>query len=227
MMESERKFLSLESRLAAYNLRDRIDRLPDLRVEPNETVVLTADEEELHPHLVRLRPDSAHDLKRWLGVPDHAARSTLSPSTENIGIGAAASVPGQIFIPRPPIDRIDPEMQTNLYNFLFNNTRGVSDESLQVFKKYIDRVQMLVSLFLFHDIYVSRHSRLVIDRKVQVLFARYITVEHTGILEMQAPYARIDCAGIRTASAFNIGENLTAAVTISSGATSKVKSLKN
>ena len=56
MMENERKFLSLQLRLAAYNLQERLDRLPDLRVEPNETVVLTADEEELHPHLVRLRP---------------------------------------------------------------------------------------------------------------------------------------------------------------------------
>jgi hypothetical protein len=213
-MGNESKFINLASRLAAYNLEERVDRLPDLQVAPNETVVLTADEEELLPHLVRLRPESPHDLKRWLGVPNHAFRSTLSTGTENIETGAAVSVPCQIFVPHPPIDRVDPEMQTNLYNFLFGDMRGVSDEHIRVFKNYIDRAQIYVSLFLFQDIYVSRHARLVMDRKVQVLFARYITVENTGILEMQAPFARIDCAGFRTTSGFHIGQNLASAVSI-------------
>jgi hypothetical protein len=227
MMECERTYASLESRLATYNLQDRLDRLPDLRLEPNETVVLSADAEELRPHLIHLRPESVYDLKRWLGVPDHAVASVLPSNTGGTAADAATHAPCQIFTPHPPIDRTDPEMQTHLYHFLFGDTRGVSKDDLGVLKKYIDRTDMVVSLFAFQDIYIARRSRLVLDRKVQVLFARYITVERTGVLEMQAPYARIDCAGMSTASGIKIGDNLKGGVTSPGQIVGRVESPKN
>ena len=77
-------------------------------------------------------------------------------------------------------------------------------------KDYIDRQKLNVIIAALLDIYVSRHSRLVVNRKTHVLFARYIYVEETGVIEMQSPFAKIDCAGFRTLGRYLIGTNVVA-----------------
>ena len=125
-METDCKYVSLASRLSVYGLEDRKGALPDLVVQPGDTVELTAEARELQPHFVRLRPTSPHDLKRWIGIPDEAFEGNRATS-EKRGAEAQAFDPCGGFIPHPPIDRENPEMQTNLYNFLFANSRGMDD----------------------------------------------------------------------------------------------------
>lgn len=206
-MTSTPESVPVGTRLETYGLQANAQR-GDLRLAPGETFVLTGADEDLKSHCVRIRPESAHDLKRWLGVPDDARR-TSSSARENV-TGSPARLPCEIFTPHPPLDRADPQMQASLHNFLFGDTRGIVKDHLIALNNYIDRANMALSLFLFDDIYVARHARLIVDPKVHILFARYITVERTGVIEMQAPFGKIDCAGFATTP---LGTTSTKAVT--------------
>lgn len=209
-MTKESNCVTMATRLEVYGLQDRETNRTDLRLSPNETFVLTAEEEDLHPHLVRLRPESAYDLKRWLGVPNDARRAASSTRTDLAHAETGSSLPCEIFTPRPPLDRSEPELQTNLHNFLFGDTRQVTADYVHILDRYIGRADITISIFAFNDIYVARHARLVVDKKIQVLFARHITVERTGLIDMQAPFSKIDCAGFSTTP---LGSTSTTAVT--------------
>lgn len=202
-METAHTYATLASRLSLYGLEHREEALRDLVVDPGETAVLTADESELRPHYATLRPNSPHDLKRWIGIADTALEYAHGQGIEADAIRSrAAHDCAGGFIPHPPIDRANPEMQTNLYRFLFEHSRHMSATQVHSIKTYVDQASIAISAISLLDIYVSKRARLIVDAKTQVLFARYIYVEETGVIEMQSPFSKIDCAGMKTLGRF-------------------------
>jgi hypothetical protein len=216
-MEQEGKFATLASRLALYGLERRQDHLPDLRIEEDQTVELDARDDRFSAHHVSLRPPTLQHLKRWIGIPDDAVRIVTTVGDD--GKASETRLPHTCapYIAQPPILPDNPAIQNHLHRFLFGHSDDMDSRHVKLLEAYVHDSPIFVNLFALQDIYVAKRSRLVISAKTQVLFARYITIETTGLLELKAPYARIDCAGIRRLPPFTLADVVTKANVVQTG----------
>jgi hypothetical protein len=188
-MPEEKCFVTLQTRLAKYGLEHLEGKLPDLKLQPSQKLTLTPDDPQTAKYLVTLNPQSPHDLKRWIGIP-------------NTAFAKASGCP--VFVPQPPIATDEPGMRANLANYLFSNSTAVTETQVGALKSFISRVNINVNIVLLFDIYVSAGATLVVDSKIQVLWANNITVEETGLIQMNSPFAKVDCAGFRTIIPFHV-----------------------
>jgi hypothetical protein len=202
-MECKTESKTLRARLEAYGLADREQHGVDITVEANQELVLSSRDPQATEQIVHLRPKSAHDLKRWIGVPEHAVRTSPSRPAAATRSEYAQADRSSLFVPQVRFGCDDRDSQAYLSAFLFRGVSTVTKGELDVLERYIERAAIGVSVFLANDIYVAAGARLVVDRKIQVLFARYITVADKGRLEMNSPVARIDCAGMKRQSPFS------------------------
>ena len=198
-------FKTLRARLETYELADREQHGVDITVASNQTLLLSARDPQAKEQIVHLRPRTAHDLKRWIGVPEHAVptgASSASAATRAASYSAVATERGSIFVPQVRFGREDRDLQAHLSTFLFRGVRDVATDEVAALERYLVRAGIGVSVFLANDIYVAAGARLIVDAKIQVLFARYITVAFNGHIRMNSPLAKIDCAGMRRQSQF-------------------------
>lgn len=206
-MDCKTEFKTLRSRLEAYGLADREQHGVDINVAANSELVISARDPQAKEQIVHLTPKSAHDLKRWIGVPAHAVRTATSLTSSSSMATRSETHPGgnrsSLFVPQVRFGRDDRETQAYLSAFLFRQVGDVVQAELDTLDRYIERTAIGVSVFLANDIYVAAGARLILDRKIQVLFARYITVADNGRVEMNSPVARIDCAGMKRQSPFS------------------------
>src|SRR5260221_13951820 len=68
--------ISVATRLAAYGLTEDQVKLSNLRLENNQTRVVSYS--TMPDQVIQLQPQTVHQLKSWVGVPD-AAFAHLSP----------------------------------------------------------------------------------------------------------------------------------------------------
>ncbi len=191
----DEKFASLATRLAVYGLERREQSLLDLKIEEDQTVELSARDHAFSDHYVNLKPQRLADLKRWIGIPDEAVQ--IVPAATPGGVETRLPHLCAPHIAQPPILPGDPDLQSHLHRYLFGHSDGVERQHISKLEAFVLESNVTVSAFVLRDIYISKRSRLVISAKTQLLFARYITIETTGLLDLRAPFARIDCAGIR------------------------------
>ena len=200
-MECKPEPKTLCSRLETYGLADRENQLVDIKLEANQQLALSMQDLEVKRYIVNLRPQSPYDLKKWIGIPDHAVRSWPQPlHAETHSASQVTGAARSVFTPQLQVVPSDLEMQTNLSSFLLRNTSTITKHELSALENFIDRSAIGVSVFLAQDIYVAAGAQLIVDKKIQVLFARYITLAATGQIKFQSPFAKIDCAGLRRQS---------------------------
>jgi hypothetical protein len=104
----------LSSRLDTYGLANGEKQLVDITLEANQQLVLSMQDPQTQKYMVTLRPQSPYDLKKWVGIPDHAVRS--GPQTLYDETRSASQVNGaacRVFVPQLQVIPGDPEMQTN------------------------------------------------------------------------------------------------------------------
>jgi hypothetical protein len=202
-VECKSEFKTLRSRLDTYGLAHKEKQLVDITLEANQEWAPSIQDPEIQEHIVHLRPQSPYDLKKWVGIPDHAVRSWPPPlRTETHSGTQVTSGTSSVFIQQLQIVPSDLEMQTNLSSFLLRRSDTITERELGELDKFIDRSAIGVSVFLAQDIYVAAGAQLIFDKKIQVLFARYITIAATGRIQFQSPFAKIDCAGLKRQSPF-------------------------
>ena len=71
-MECKPEFKTLRSRLDTYGLADREKQLVDITLEANQEWKILIEDPQAQEHIVTLQPQSPYDLKKWIGIPDHA-----------------------------------------------------------------------------------------------------------------------------------------------------------
>jgi hypothetical protein len=201
-MECKPEFKTLRSRLDTYGLADREKQLVDITLEANQEWKISIQDPQAQEHIVTLQPQSPYDLKKWIGIPDHAVRSWPPPLRTEAHSAQVSAGTCSVFIPQLQVVPNDLEMQANLSSFLLRSTTAITKQELGALEKFIDRSAIGVSVFLAQDIYVAAGAQLILDKKIQVLFARYITLAATGQIKLQSPFAKIDCAGLRRQSPF-------------------------
>jgi hypothetical protein len=195
-MENADRFVSLQTRLALYGLERRQDRLADLRIESGQTVELDAADPSFAEHHARLKPRSLQDLKRWIGIPDDAVQ-VVQREEDGVRTERREPICCAPHVAQPAILPENPDMQNNLHRYLFGHSSSIEDHHLRSMETFLSSESIAISIYVLRDIYIAKGARLVVPEKCQVLFARYITVETTGLLDLKATFARIDCAGMR------------------------------
>ncbi|MCU1223328.1 MAG: hypothetical protein JWQ42_1421 [Edaphobacter sp.] len=197
--------LVLKDRLALYHL-EAPEEIGNLEVSDHQTLVLTADSRRFQGHLRELRPESLHDLKRWIGVPHASARLDRAPASNRIEYVATADRYRMISTPHLRLG--SKELETKFTWALVNDISATPKHELNEFAHLVSAFSITAALF--QDIYVGRNATLICDERVQVLFARHISLDHGARIQMQAPVSRIDCAGI---TSFRAGFSPTATLT--------------
>jgi hypothetical protein len=195
MAAYDRQFVTLSQRLARYGLGDREEQLADLRLERGTQMHVRTQDPRQRERIVAIPIRSAADLKRLIGVPNGAvAQASPAPGHPDRFVSRAGCFP---FIPYPAIRLGNAELQANLISYLVNDSSAAVEKELGPLNAFIASVEPVLQIFLCQDIYVAADSSLVVDSKIQTLFANHIFIEDGGSIHMQAPIARIDCAGVQ------------------------------
>jgi hypothetical protein len=183
--------VSLATRLKPYGLAAaKVQLTNNLEVPANQTVVLDAADQKLAQQLTRLTPKTIDDLKAWIGVPDAVFAHPATP------------VPPPTTI-LPVHDAYTPEQSTTLHAaaraYIFGNSAAVSPKQTPALNAWLGSIAGLISIITFQDIHVAAGATLVVNPSITVLFARYITIDRGGVIQIKCTYGGINCAGIKGA----------------------------
>jgi hypothetical protein len=190
---------TVSQRLARYGLQDREAQLTELRVVRGTRLHLTLEDPEHRQKAAVLRVKSAAELKQWLGVPNGAvAQDKPAPKSPRGFVSRAGSHP---FVPYPKTPLRNPGLNADLMSYLLRDTTTVTPGEVEPLNNYMLNNPVNIAILLFADIFIDNESTLVIDTKIQTLFAGNIFIGEGGenpggTLEMQSPVASIDCFGI-------------------------------
>ena len=193
MQESSMPQVALKDRLSLYRL-EAPEALDDLAVGDHQRLALTATSRRFHHHFRTMRPDSFHELKQWIGVPQGSRGLERSPTDNHQDFVATAN--RFRFTPTPRLALGNQELETTFTWALVNDIANPTAPGREVSQFAHLVSSMALVLGIFQDIYVGVNATLVCDKTVHVLFARHITLDHGARIEMQAPVTRIDCQGI-------------------------------
>src|ERR1035437_1021524 len=183
---------SVATRLKTFGLSAaKLQLTNDLEVPTNQTVTLDAADQKLSKQLSRLTPNSIDDLKEWLGVPDAAFAHSAAAITRPIAI-------------MPVHEAYTPDQSATLYSvardYVFGNSSAVSKSQVPALNAWLKSIAGAVSIITFQDIHVAAGPRLVVNPSITVLFARYITIDQGGVIQVRCTHGAINCAGIKGAA---------------------------
>ena len=192
--------VTTSQRLARFGLAERESQLKNLNVRGGAEVHLDPQDRRYTEHIAVLRPQSASDLKRWLGVPIGAIGQALPAPAHTAGFVSTAEPSS--FLPYPAVPLEDPEMQANLMAYLLNTkTTAEPTPTERRLVAHLDAtisgLSIAVAIYLAADIHVEEGATLVVNKKISTLFANHIILEDGASIRMQSPVSQIDCARMR------------------------------
>jgi hypothetical protein len=163
----------------------------NLEVPMNQTVTLDASDQKLAAQLARATPKTIDDLKTWLGVPDAAFTQAAAPVARPMAV-------------LPVHEAYTPDQSAALYGvaraYIFGNSAAVSQAQIPALNAWLASIAGSISIITFQDIHVAAGARLVVNPSITVLFARYITIDQGGVIQVRCTHGGINCAGIKGAS---------------------------
>jgi hypothetical protein len=160
----------------------------DLEVPANQTVVLDATDKKFASQVSQITPKNIDDLKAWIGVPDAAFAEPAVPAVSPLTI-------------LPVHDAYTPEQSTTLHAiaraYIFGHSGAVSQKQTPALNAWLQSIAGSINIVLFQDIHVAAGATLVVNPSITILFARYITIDRNGVIQIKCTYGGINCAGIR------------------------------
>lgn len=196
--------ITIEQRLKEFNLSAATVKPANLEVGENKTVVLDANDPKIHAHVAFLEPKSIDDIKRWIGIPDHAfAHAPAAPAVPNVVLHRtvrplASFHPGIVI---PPQEHFSPHqvatLQTLARDYIFGHSAAVSPAQTPALNKWVLVQKIKLPIFIFNDIHVAAGA--VLNIKGKILFANHITIDKGGVVKM-GTHSAIHAAGIKGAA---------------------------
>jgi hypothetical protein len=184
----------LSTRLARYGLEKMEGELKKLNIKRGEAILDPTDKRHAE-RIRRLKTHSVHDLKRWMGVPDGAIGQNAPAPLQKAGFIPSDS---RTFQPFPTVRLIDRDLSAHLVSYLLHPTpENPSTGEKQIISSLDEAIRKLgieLTIFLAADVHIEENTTLVVDPKIQILFANAIVLEDNASLRMQSTGARIDCA---------------------------------
>jgi hypothetical protein len=184
--------VSVATRLKPFGLSAaKLQLSNDLEVPVNQTVVLSASDKKLAAQVTRLTPKTIGDLKTWIGVPDSVFAHPAVPAPPPMAV-------------LPVHTAYTPDQSKTLHvvarNYIFGNSGAVSPAQVPALNAWLGSIAGSISIITYQDIHVAAGATLVVDPSITVLFARYITIDQGGVIQIKCSYGGINCAGIKGAA---------------------------
>lgn len=184
--------VSLAARLKPFGLNaSKLHLTSDLEVPANQTVVLDAADQKLARQLTVLTPKTIDDLKEWIGVPDAAFAAPAAPMMRSLTV-------------LPVHDAYTPEQNVTLHamarDYIFGHSAAVTPAQIPALNAWLQSIAGSIRIVTFQDIHVGAGARLVVSPSIAVLFARYITIDQGGVIQIRCTHGGINCAGIKGAA---------------------------
>ncbi len=162
------------ARLAVYGVsEEQVHRNP-LTLEQGQRLVLHPDTIDLSGCLVRLRAQSAQDLKIWMGISDEALQrpSGLNPRNTDAPIVSAQKGTARTAENYATANAA-------LHNFALSHSSSVTTHAMESIDSWVRLINPEIHLWIFTDVYVAAGSQLALSAG-SVLFADRVTVEDGG-----------------------------------------------
>lgn len=179
-----------ESRLAVYGLAPS-DVLDDpLVIGPCKHVRLSGYGDKMdHRGLVRLKPKSLDDVKRWIGVPDEVGAKRA----------CGCEMPSAIRGGGSPAEfrKLDVAMRRTMYDLAYEYVHGDS-RRVAAYKPHLNVIvnrAVITGVFFRQDIDIYNGAVLEVGADIKILFARHIRIWVGGLLRITGD-AKIDCVSI-------------------------------
>jgi hypothetical protein len=181
----------ITERLAPYRLAQNQLQMQDIRLEPNQQLMISRQNPQVSGRMVYLQPNSIADLKAWIGIPDQAFTALRRPEEP---------APSIVFSGLPT--ELSASENASLYlaarSAVFGPSHTISPTIASTLSDWIRRLGPRIPFFPANDIYLAAGSQMVIGPDVWVLFARHITVQETARIIVQGTSTKIDCASFRS-----------------------------
>jgi hypothetical protein len=199
-MSAHREPLSVAQRLDRFGLADRESTLKKLYVKEGAETRISPDDPKFEERISVLKPRSANDLKRWLGIPSGAIGQKEPARAHKAGfIPTAERSP---FAPHPELPIEDDEAREDLLAYVLSNS--IPKKPTEAEKQFVSRLndvvrqhKIAISVFLASDIHVEEGATLILNKKLNVLFGNHIIVEDGAKIIMESPFPQIDCGRLR------------------------------
>jgi len=184
--------VSAAARLKPFGLvATKVPLTNNLEVPVNQTVTLDAADQKLAKQVTRLTPKTIDDVKAWVGVPDAAFAHPVTPIT----------TPSTVL---PVHDAYTPDQTATLYavarNYIFGHSSAVSPAQIPALNSWLKSIAGSINIILFQDIHVAANAKLVVNPSIAILFARYITIDQGGVIQIKCTHGSINCARITGAA---------------------------
>jgi hypothetical protein len=191
-MAKDKDSVTLAQRMARFGMRKR--PLKNVNVKANAELHLDPQAKRYAGRITHHKVKSAADLKRLVGAPPGAVgQNAPSPAQRNNFISSA----NPAFLHFPAVPLADPEQHAQLAAYLFGpEVEEPTTADKKVFSqldKLIRELDVAVAVFWAADIHIEEGATLVVDPKIQTLFANAIIIEDNATLKMQSAFSQIDC----------------------------------
>jgi len=182
--------VDLPTRLSVYGLNETQLSHGNLRLEPNQRMVVSQQEPTLANRMVKLQPQTIDHLKSWIGVPDAALTHLNSQIARPVSRAFST---------------VSPDITANEHatmfaagqNFVFGNSATVHPSFVPTLNDWLTKISAYVPIWLFWDVYLAAGSQLVLSPGV--FFASNITVEETATIQLPGgSFSKIDCVGFKS-----------------------------
>jgi hypothetical protein len=205
--------VTVEQRLSNYGVDAQAADLKDLRVAANQALTLDAGIPQLSDRVVRLKPRSVEELKKWFGAPAEAqvvsgSREETVPIPRRVThslprIDALGTVPrlAEELAERAEIGRggLRPQdhavLEASMHDYIYRHKATVSPELLRQVDEWMRRIDLSVNIWRFMDVHVAHGATLAINNG-SILVARYIYIEKDAKI-VTGTVASIDCQGMK------------------------------
>jgi len=198
----------LATRLQVYGISPAAVQLTDLDVPSGQQVILKSDDAKLSKQTVKLVPKSIDDVKRWVGIADSAFSLPSQPHLQPVlrtALPVSTNQPTLTHL-QPVLEPImpvheqytsaeDSTLRNLAASYVYGHTATVSAAQLPALNKWISVIAPYIPITLWNDIHVAAGATLVVY--YSILFARYITIDHGGKIQMKITRSLINCAGVK------------------------------
>ncbi len=197
---ADREPLSVSQRLERFGLADRERTLKRLYVKEGAEVRISPDDRKFEGRISVLRPKSANDLKRWLGVPSGAIGQSKPAAAHTAGFFPTAEP--SPFAPHPELPIEDVDAREDLLAYVLSTS--IPKKPTPAEKQFVNRLNDIVrksdiaiSVLLNNEVHIEEGATLILNKKLNVLFGTHIIIEDDATIIMEAPVSQIDCGRLR------------------------------
>lgn len=163
---------------------------PDLKLEADECATLSPDSERFKHALVQVRPRSAEEVRKLLGLSDESAAAVRAAGggccdTHRAPAGSAEA--DDLEAEDPDIRQSARALTYSAFNaYVYGSAKNV-EHLTPVFERYLEVSKAVLNTFHLADIEVMDGATLTIAANTHAIYANKVIIHRTGRIVCHGP----------------------------------------